>query len=149
MLGTFNAPGAAINHYVCADSATCGLILGVGLVFLGADDIPGFTTLYHGTDAESVADILANGFNMDTAAQYGGGDALWTTTSASDAGWFAVANPSGGAPAMLQIQVPDSMIDSLIENGQLTIEGGVYKFSPGAMNTLNNGAIISPVPVNP
>ena len=34
-LGTWQAPGAAFNHYVCQDSGTCTLVVGAGLAVLG------------------------------------------------------------------------------------------------------------------
>lgn len=100
-------------------------------------------TLYHGTDFASATDILENGFDMSKAAELGGGDALWTTTSASDAGWFAAANPSGGPPGILQITVPEATINSLSSQGLVSIEGSVYRFQPGAMDVLNNSGTIT------
>jgi hypothetical protein len=103
-------------------------------------------TLYHGTDLGSASDILENGFDMSKAAELGGGDALWTSTSSSDAGWFAEANPSGGAPATVQITVPQSAIDNLSSQGLLSIEGPVYRFEPAAVNVLNSSSTMSLVP---
>ena len=78
---------------------------------------------------------------MSKAAELGGGDELWATRSASDASWFAKANPAGGDPALLRITVPNSVMDSLESSSLLRVEGSVYKFQPGAINTLNNNAI--------
>jgi hypothetical protein len=105
-----------------------------------SDELNGFTTLYHGTDIGSATDILENGLNMSKAAELGGGDALWTTTSSSDAGWFAASNHVGGDPAVLQITVPNATINDLSGSGMLSVEGSVYRFQPGAMNILNGSA---------
>lgn len=104
----------------------------------------GALTVYHGTDSGSAADILENGFNMNRAAELAGtGDLLWTTTSPTDAGWFADTNPAGGEPAVLQITVPNSVINNLTNANLLSVEGPVYKFQPGAMNTLNSNATVN------
>jgi hypothetical protein len=115
----------------------------IGDALTGGDS----TTLFHGTDANSADDILATGFDMNQAAELGGGDELWTSTSASDSVWFAQANPAGGEPALLRIEVPNPVIEGLSNNNLLTIEGSVYRFQPGAMNTLNNSARISLEPL--
>jgi hypothetical protein len=100
----------------------------------------GATVLFHGTDAVSAADILTNGINMGRAAKLGGGDAFWTTTSSSDAGWFAAANPIGGVPATLSISVPNLVIRSLSSSNLLSVQGSVYLFQPGAASILNSAA---------
>jgi hypothetical protein len=106
----------------------------------------GATILFHGTDAASAADILTNGVNMGRAAELGGGDAFWTTTSSSDAGWFAAANPAGGPGATLSISVPNSVINNLTSSGLLNAQGSVYLFQPGAASILNSAATFTLVP---
>jgi hypothetical protein len=83
---------------------------------------------------------------MGRAAELGGGDAFWTSTSSSDAGWFAAANPAGGAPATLSITVPNSVINNLSSSGLLSVQGSVYMFEPGAASILNSSATFTLVP---
>lgn len=80
---------------------------------------------------------MSNGFNLSEAAELGGGDTLWTTTSQSDAGWFAASNPAEGEGATVGIRVPNSVIDNLSGSGQLNINGPVYRFEPGGVDALN------------
>lgn len=96
------------------------------------------TDIYHGTDSASANDILQNGFDMGRARELGGGDALWTTTSVEDACIFVQANPVYGPPALLRIAVPDSVIDYLLSNNLLSVDGSVYRFEPDAMGILNS-----------
>jgi hypothetical protein len=119
------------------DASVLGATEGVG---------EGATVLFHGTDAASAADILTNGVNMGRATELGGGDAFWTTTSSSDAGWFAAANPVGGAPATLSITVPDSVINGLSSSNLLSVQESVYLFQPGAASILNSAATFTLVP---
>jgi hypothetical protein len=93
-------------------------------------------TLYHGTDAGSAADIVNNGFDMNKASELGGGDVFWTTTSKSDASWFAQSNPAGGDSAIVGITTTQSTINSLSGRGWLSIEGSVYKFDPKGLDML-------------
>jgi hypothetical protein len=83
---------------------------------------------------------------MERAAELGGGDAFWTTTSSTDAGWFAAANPAGGAGAALSISVPNSVINGLASSNLLSVQGSVYLFEPGAASILNSSAIFRLVP---
>jgi hypothetical protein len=96
--------------------------------------------LLHGTDAVSAANIVENGLNVAQAAEVGGGDIFWTTTSLEDAQIFAAANPAGGTAAIVQMQISQSLAESLIAEGQLTISGSVYKFSSEAWEILNESA---------
>jgi len=98
------------------------------------------TVLFHGTGASSAADIVNNGVSLNQAAEQGGGDVFWTTTSQSDAGWFAAANPAMEDPAIVRMTIPNSTIIDLIGSGSLSVNGGVYTFGPGAINTLNQNA---------
>lgn len=84
----------------------------VGEVNVVEEAAEGSTILLHGTDAASAADILANGINLGPATELGGGDLFWTTTSSSDAGWFAASNPAGGPAATLSITIPNSVIEN-------------------------------------
>lgn len=104
------------------------------------------TVLFHGTGASSAADIVNNGVSMNQAAEQGGGDVFWTTTSQSDAGWFAAANPAMENPAIVSMKIPNSTINDLTSNGSLSVNGSVYTFGPGAINTLNQNATFQLVP---
>jgi RHS repeat-associated protein len=104
------------------------------------------TILYHGTDIGSAMNILQSGFDMEQARLIGGGDFLWTTTSPTEASFFALANPIGGDPALLGITVPNPVIDNLVFNNLLTIRGSVYQFEADAMNVLNSRALVNLVP---
>jgi RHS repeat-associated protein len=124
-------------------------IIAAGVEGLTAAESAGgdFTTLYHGTDAESASNILSGGFDLGQAAEVGDGDELFTSTSAEYSAYFAQANPAGGEPALLQIRVPNSTIETLLGNNSLSIEGSVFRFQPGAIDTLNNSSTITQVPL--
>lgn len=96
-----------------------------GRLVLGDEDAAGLDALdngydlYHGTDAASASDIVANGIDRDAAARLGGGDQFWATTSRSDADIFAATNPAGEPPAVVGINVA-SGIDQAVANGILS-----------------------------
>jgi hypothetical protein len=102
--------------------------------------------LYHGSDAASVEDILANGLSQSAAAEQGGGDVFWATSNLEDAQWFAEANPAGGSPAILRIDVSLPAVQQLITKGALETEGSVFKFSGSAWQDLNELGKFSKVP---
>jgi RHS repeat-associated protein len=108
----------------------------------------GSVTLHHGTDLESVQNIMAGGFNMREARELGGGDLLWTTRDPATAAIFAKANPKlTGHGAVISFTLTDSTIQRLQAGGLLSIEGNVYKFKPGAMAVVNAAPrIVTPVP---
>jgi hypothetical protein len=62
--------------------------------------------LFHGTDVNSASDIIENGISRNAAARYGGDGQFYTTTSRSDAEFFARANPAEGPPALVGIRLP-------------------------------------------
>ncbi len=103
-------------------------------------------TLFHGSDAVSVENMLEHGINATAAAEKGGGDTFWTTSSLEDAQWFAASNPSGGAPAVMRIDLSQPAVHSLMHEGTLQVEGSVYQFSGSAWQKLNDLGKFSRVP---
>jgi hypothetical protein len=97
-------------------------------------------TLFHGTDAESALGIVQDGLNLEKALVSGGDGSFWTTTAVEDAEQFAVVNPAGGSPAVVQVQVPAKLINNLVNDGLLTINDSVYQFAAGAYDRLNEFA---------
>jgi hypothetical protein len=84
--------------------------------------------------------IVQDGLNLEKALANGGDGAFWTTTAVEDAEQFAVVNPAGGSPAVIQVQVPAKLINNLVNDGLLTIGDSVYQFSAGAYDRLNEFA---------
>ncbi len=120
-----------------------GWLAAIGVMLTPNDP---YYTPYHGTDLDSAGDIVRNGLSVSAAKQVGGGDLFWTTTSLNDAKWFAAANPSDGPPAVVQMDVPSSVMDGLRTSGQLSVAGSVYMFAAPAWPTLNRTATFSIVP---
>lgn len=102
--------------------------------------------LFHGSDAESVESIIANGLNRAAAAEKGGGDIFWASSNLEEAGWFAQTNPAGGTPSVLRIDISVPAVQKLVKEGALQVEGSTYKFAGGAWEQLKNLATFSKVP---
>ncbi|MCA9266644.1 MAG: hypothetical protein KDA60_22455, partial [Planctomycetales bacterium] len=94
-------------------------------------------TLRHGTDSISAKDIVAHGLDVQRARELGGGDVFWTTKNASDADFFANANPALGKPAVVRIDIQPKVAESLKRQGLLSTEGDVFKFEAAAWPVLN------------
>jgi hypothetical protein len=98
-----------------------GAVATLGSVLSGSEG-SGITTLYHGSDASSIANIIANGLDPAAASELGGGDVFWATSDKGIATLFAEANPAGGAPAVAEIQVSTSSLQSMIQSGAVAID---------------------------
>jgi RHS repeat-associated protein len=106
----------------------------------------GGVSLFHGTDAASAESIVARGLSAARAAVLGGGDSFWATADRPIAGFFARANPAGGAPAVVEVHVPQAVISSLERQGALEVQGSTYRFSGNAWNVLNEFATFLRMP---
>ncbi len=98
----------------------------------------------HGSDVASVDDIVRNGLNRAKAAELGGGDVFWALPESAldSARVFAQVNPRGGATAILKLELPERVGQSLIDRGLLkvrTIEDGTkwFEFSEEAWDLIN------------
>ncbi|MCP3998536.1 MAG: hypothetical protein GY722_26230, partial [bacterium] len=109
--------GTAIKASRAADT--------VADVARGAGKVPrrgGPKTLLHGTDVGSADDIVAHGINKEAAASLGGGDVLWMTESREVARIFAQVNPAAGKPAIVGVDLPASIVDSLVDRGVMRFD---------------------------
>ncbi|HWA73369.1 MAG TPA: RHS repeat-associated core domain-containing protein [Polyangiaceae bacterium] len=94
------------------------------------------TTLFHGSDAASVASLVANGLDKAAARALGGGDVFWATTEKSIAEFFAQANPAGGKAAIAAFKISTSALQSLVQAGAVAVDRtGAYMIKNwGAFN---------------
>jgi hypothetical protein len=79
----------------------------------------GTTTLYHGSDTDSVLDILNNGLDASKAAanHTDGPGGFFMGTHAGDAEFFAVRNGSG---AVITVEISDSAMAQLMDAGTVS-----------------------------
>ena len=94
-------------------------------------------TLRHGTDLDSANDIVRSGLNRQRATDLGGGDTFWATRNGTDADFFARANPAGGQPAVVRIELDQKVVESLQRQGLLDVDGDVFRFNGDAWDILN------------
>jgi YD repeat-containing protein len=59
---------------------------------------------------------------------------------------FAVSNLAMADPAIVSITIPNSVINDLTGDGSLSVNGSIYTFEPGAINTLDQNANFQMVP---
>lgn len=134
--------------YHNADAIGNGLVLGAA-IFTPAPEAEAAAegvTLFHGSDAVSIDNILAEGLNQSAAAERGGGDIFWTTTNIEHAQFFAEANPAGGSPALLRVDISHPALQQLMQKGAVEVQGTTYKFLGSAWQELNKLATFSRVP---
>lgn len=81
------------------------------------DSPRGGRTFLHGSDIDSVEDIVRSGLDRGKAEAVGGGDVFWMVPESEldSARIFAQVNPQGGEPAMLGIHLSDDAYSRLIE----------------------------------
>lgn len=108
------------------------------------------TVFLHGSSRESVDDIIENGLDAAKAGDLGGGDIFWAVPEAGidAARFFAEANPSGGAAAILRLDLPEKVAQSLIDDGLLIIrkieDGSTwYEFSREAWEKINEFGVFT------
>lgn len=86
------------------------------------DELNNPKRLYHGTDADSADDIVANGLDRDAAIEKGGGDVFWLTEDINVARLFAHANPSFGTPAIVGVDLSKALFDSFERQGVIRFD---------------------------
>jgi RHS repeat-associated protein len=87
----------------------------------------GGTTLFHGTDAASADAIVSGGIDQTAARELGGGDIFWSSTDRSVADVFAAANPSGGEPGVVGIQLAEGALERMVVSGAAEVRGSTVK----------------------
>ena len=59
---------------------------------------------------------------------------------------FAEANPAGGSPAILKIDISQPALQEMIRTGSLEVKDSVHMFSGSAWGKLNQLATFSKIP---
>jgi hypothetical protein len=108
----------------------------------GAVSPSGYIRIGHGTDINSANYISVSGVSYEMAVQYGGGGTFWATEDLQWAGWCAVANPAGGQPALVLLDLPLATIEEVKNASALTEHANkTLEFHRQCFNLLNQSMI--------